>query len=120
LTGRRAEDLAAKELKKRGYRIIDRNIVLQCGEIDILANDGENLVIVEVKSLKNPKEGFTPSVHLNKAKRKRLVRLAAELTRKKKLRGLPVRFDLVSVIFSNGGASLEIFTRVFDVQGRLV
>ncbi len=119
-TGRRAERLAAKHLKKRGYRIIGQNLVCNAGEIDILARDGETLVIVEVKALKDPPRGLTPSVHLNKTKRTRLAKLASEVVKKKNLQGLPVRFDLVSVIFSNGGVNLDVFTRAFDAQGRLV
>ncbi len=48
--GRLGEDLAAKELRRRGYRIRERNFRCSLGEIDIVAEDGEEIVIVEVKA----------------------------------------------------------------------
>ncbi len=48
--GYQAEDRAAMFLQARGYRILERNFTIVGGEIDIIAEDGEELVIVEVKA----------------------------------------------------------------------
>lgn len=47
------ENLAAKYLTMAGYKIIQRNWRCKCGEIDVIALDGEYLVFVEVKTRRN-------------------------------------------------------------------
>src|SRR4051794_7727576 len=49
----RGEDLAAKFLKEKGYKIIDRNFRKGYGEIDIIATKDKTLVFVEVKTTKS-------------------------------------------------------------------
>ena len=49
-TGDRGESLAAKVLKKSGYKIVEQNYRSTLGEIDIIARDGGVLVFVEVKA----------------------------------------------------------------------
>lgn len=48
--GKEGEDIAAKYLKEKGFEIIARNYHYSHGEIDIIANDKNQLVFVEVKS----------------------------------------------------------------------
>ena len=51
--GRRGEELAAGYLEAQGMRIVDRNWRCSEGEIDIVALDGDALVIAEVKTRKS-------------------------------------------------------------------
>ena len=53
--GRRGEELAAGYLEAQGMRIVDRNWRCPEGEIDIVALDGDALVIAEVKTRKIPR-----------------------------------------------------------------
>ncbi|KUL39881.1 hypothetical protein ADL22_15240 [Streptomyces sp. NRRL F-4489] len=48
--GRYGEDLAARCLTDAGMRILDRNWRCRYGEIDIVAADGDALVVCEVKT----------------------------------------------------------------------
>jgi putative endonuclease len=48
--GRRAEELVAERLRSAGWRIVDRNVRLSAGELDLVALDGATLVFVEVKA----------------------------------------------------------------------
>jgi putative endonuclease len=50
-TGNAGEEAAARFLKKAGFRILGRNIARKTGEIDILAQKGDTLHFVEVKTL---------------------------------------------------------------------
>lgn len=48
--GNLGEKLAEEYLKKKGYKVIGRNYFWRGGEIDLIAEDGEALVFIEVKT----------------------------------------------------------------------
>src|SRR5438874_6863022 len=48
--GKAGEDLACRELERRGYAILARRYRRRGGELDIIARDGPTLVFVEVKT----------------------------------------------------------------------
>ena len=63
--GRFGEDLAIEFLQKQGYRIIERNFRIRGGEIDVIAQEGNTLVYVEIKTrttfqFGRPEEAVTP------------------------------------------------------------
>lgn len=53
LLGKRGEDLAVEFLKKKGYKILERNFQKRYAEIDIVAQEKDTLVFVEVKTRTN-------------------------------------------------------------------
>lgn len=70
--GREGEDKASKYLESLGYKIVARNFKRRGGELDIIAKDGEILVIAEVKTL--PSGNIeTLSHELNLRKQKRII-----------------------------------------------
>lgn len=77
--GVNGEEIAAKFLQKKGFRIIERNFSKRYGEIDIVALDCSNkeqiLVFVEVKTRKS-KEFGSPLEAITSWKLKSLVRTA--------------------------------------------
>src|SRR5688500_15201915 len=88
------EELAAQLLLKKGYRILARNLKLKYGEIDIVALDGQTLVVVEVKAKSSSLYGLsaemvTPTKQL---KLRRLAELLAERHNK-----IEYRIDVVTV-----------------------
>jgi putative endonuclease len=48
--GLEGERIAASYLERRRYEIIETNWKARCGEVDIVARDGEEVVLVEVKT----------------------------------------------------------------------
>ena len=74
--GSRGEKLAADYLKKRGYKIVQRNFRCREGEIDIIAQQGECLVFVEVRTKKGSSFG-TPEESVTLCKREKLISLAS-------------------------------------------
>ena len=50
LTGKIGEDAAGKYLKRKGFKIIERNYKNKHGEIDLICKDKDNLVFIEVKT----------------------------------------------------------------------
>jgi putative endonuclease len=74
-TGAIGEKLAADFLKRHGYKIIQRNFRCREGEIDIIAQKGDSLVFVEVRTKKNIAFG-TPEESVTLSKREKLISLA--------------------------------------------
>lgn len=101
--GRRGEDLAVKELRRRGYRILDRRWRCRLGEIDVVARDGDTLVVVEVKARSGSEYG-APVDAVDREKRRKLLRLARTYLRARGLKEaeVTVRFDVVGVTARSG------------------
>ncbi len=83
LTGKRekgneAEQIACDHLTKNGYRIITRNFNCRVGEIDIIAQNGEDLVFVEVRSWHSAAT-VNPIDTISRRKQERVIRAAEGL-----------------------------------------
>jgi putative endonuclease len=98
--GQRGEQLAARYLESLGWRVCARNWRGASGELDLVCEDGDTLVVVEVKT-RNSRRFGTPEEAVDPRKLRRLRRAASEyLAREYASRGLeepPCRFDLVAV-----------------------
>lgn len=94
--GRRGEDLAVRALVGLGYRIRARNVRWSHGEIDLVAQDGEVLVFVEVRSASQSRFG-DPRESLTARKRHRLQVGAKLLLARWRIPDPRCRFDLVTV-----------------------
>ena len=105
-TGRRGEDLTAAYLLEKGYRIVTRNWVCPAGELDIIAQDGDTLIFVEVRTRRGDRFG-TPAESITPAKQARLVELAQTY-----LQGIPApqpgwRIDVVAVQLGQGTPRID-------------
>lgn len=114
--GVRGERVAERALLGRGYAILDRNWRCPEGEIDLVARDGETLVVVEVKTRSSTAFGH-PFEAITPAKVARLRRLAtAWLHAQRGLSPRPrrLRIDAIAVLAPPGvPASLEHLEGVF-------
>ncbi|MGQ0844566.1 MAG: YraN family protein [Sporichthyaceae bacterium] len=93
--GKYGEDEAARFLTGRGLRILDRNWRCAEGEVDLVAADGDALVVCEVKTRRDDRFGG-PLLAVTPEKVARLRRLAATLARERQWRG-PIRIDVVAI-----------------------
>jgi putative endonuclease len=105
--GRAAEDLVAARLVRFGWRIVERNVRLPSGEIDLIALDRGTLVFVEVKG---GRPGATvgperPAHAVGRRKQLKLRRLAREwIAERRGPSGVSgYRFDVVGVSFGPDG-----------------
>jgi putative endonuclease len=110
--GDQGEDLAAAALKKQGYKILERNYVTPLGEIDLIAQKGRTVVVVEVKTRKSLRFG-SPQESVSLTKQNRLRRLADYYLKDKRLTGAPVRFDVVAVTLAGDEPQVEIIPNAF-------
>ena len=92
--GKTGEDRAAAYLRSRRYTIVERNKRYKFGEIDILARDGDTLVIVEVKAGRTGKFGHA-FLRVGPQKQHKLRQLAARLSQD--YPSAHLRIDLINV-----------------------
>lgn len=104
--GRWGEELAAQHLTEQGLVVIDRNWRCDVGEIDIVARDGDALVICEVKTRRSRRFG-SPLEAVTPAKAARLRRLAACWVRAHDVGPHHLRIDLVGIVLSAAGTTRE-------------
>ncbi|NAY92598.1 endonuclease [Muricauda sp. JGD-17] len=90
------EQMAADFLYKKGYRILVKNYRYQHAEVDLIAQQGDVLAIVEVKSRTNSfLEDISSTVN---RKKMRLLTLAADNFVQEKNLDVNVRFDVITII----------------------
>jgi putative endonuclease len=101
--GARGEELAARHLTDQGYRLLARNHRTRLGELDIVAEDGPEVVFVEVKTrLGSPDQ--VPEESVSVAKVRRLARLAEAYLAATERQERMWRIDVVAVILDRSGA----------------
>jgi putative endonuclease len=117
--GDRGERAAAKFLRRRGMKIIERQHRNRLGEIDLVALDGGQVVFVEVKTRTSDVAG-RPDEAVTFAKQKKLTRLAlGYLKRRGWLGKRSSRFDVVAVTWPKGQRAPEIvhYPNAFEPVG---
>lgn len=95
--GERGEDAAAAYLENAGMRLEARNWRCPAGEIDIVARDGDTLVLCEVKTRRTVRTGL-PEEAVGPTKQKRLARLARAYIATLPEEPPAVRFDVVTLL----------------------
>lgn len=104
---RKGEDLASEYLRKRGYKIIERNFRKDYGEIDIIAIFKDILVFVEVKTRASNNFG-TPFESITHWKLNTLLKTAQFYKLKNPKLPDALRIDAISVTIDKVGGSSEI------------
>ena len=94
--GRAGEVKAVELLKKKGYKILEKNYKNFVGEIDVIAKDNDEIVFIEVKTRTNDEFG-RPSEAVNLKKQEKYYKIATEYLRRNNLEGMPCRFDVVEI-----------------------
>jgi putative endonuclease len=94
--GRRGEEAAATYLERVGFTVLDTNWRTRAGEVDIVARDGDTLVLVEVKTRRTLAKG-TPEDAVSVTKQRRIGRLAAAYLQGMEAEPESVRFDVVTI-----------------------
>lgn len=116
--GKLGEEVAFQFLRRKRYRILERNYKTLLGEIDIIAQDKEKLVFIEVKSLSDTSY-IRPQEMLNKRKQEQIIRVALSYLKAKGLRGADCRFDCVAVVFPLGKEpEIELFKNAFQSDNK--
>ena len=103
--GKRGEEMAVQYLTEKGYEILERNWRNTHKEIDIIAKDGECLVVVEVKARQSDEYG-DPDNAVTRQKQWRLISAANAYLFQNKLDS-DTRFDIISIVFKDDEPIIE-------------
>jgi putative endonuclease len=118
--GRRSERAAARFLRSLGYRILAANVADPAGELDLIALDGQTLVIVEVRSTAGDNLDRT-TASVDYRKQKKITDAATRfLARKRLLEGVNVRYDVLILGWPPGAKEPVIrhYQNAFEAIGR--
>lgn len=105
--GKKGEEIAARFLEGKGFKIVETNFRIRGGEIDIVAIDQDTLVYAEVKTRTSFEFG-RPEESVTRQKIKFLVRAAKFYRNNRRHLNLPQleRIDVVAVDLSNFSKAL--------------
>ena len=112
--GKQGEQMAAQYLADKGYIILEQNYRRGHLEIDIIALDKDELVIVEVKT-RAYDTLFAPEEAVNHKKRLSLIRLA-NIYVKTHNRDENIRFDIISIISNDKGTEIRHIENAYNVM----
>lgn len=96
LIGSAGEEIACAYLKKQGYRIIERNYSCSHGELDIVAQKGQVVSFVEVKTRQSDDFGLGSDA-VTLSKQKRIIFVARIYIAQNKLKDFQYTFDVIEV-----------------------
>ena len=112
--GKKGEEIAARALKKRGYRILEKNYKTPMGEIDIIAMHKGVIVFVEVKTRRSGRFG-DPKWAVDRRKQAKISMSALIYLKEMKKMGQKARFDVVAIQSQDGANRIEIIKNAFEL-----
>jgi putative endonuclease len=111
--GRYGEDLAVRHLEEHGITVLERNWRCVLGELDVIARDGQALVVCEVKTRRSSAYG-TPVEAVTARKARRLRRLALQWLDERQVFVPTIRFDVIGVLQPPAGPASIVHVRGID------
>jgi len=112
--GRFGEELAYKKIKRLGYKKIIRNYRCPQGEVDLIANDGDTLVFIEIKTRRDKSVGYAKEA-VNARKRRQLSKVALFYMKSNNCFETKARFDVIAVSLKGGKPLIEVIRNAFDL-----
>ncbi len=114
--GTHGERLAEEHLVGLGYRILDRNWRWRKGELDLVAERGQEIVFVEVKSRRSQTYGL-PEESITRAKREKLIQAAYAYLGSANRQDVHWRIDVVAIDMDRDGEVVRLEHIVSAVEG---
>ncbi|MCA1623381.1 MAG: YraN family protein [Acidobacteria bacterium] len=117
--GQIGEDLAARFLRRNGYRLVLANFKVPIGrnnrgaqvtgEIDLIAFDEDALCFIEVKT-RSSDEFASPLAAVNLRKQRQIIRTARAYRKIFRLNNIKFRYDVVSIVLvKDARPKIELF-----------
>ena len=112
--GKMGEEMAARYLEDQGYIIVERNYRKGHLEIDLIALDGDEIVVVEVKT-RSHDIILDPEDAVGHKKRLALIRLANQYARSHG-RTENIRLDIVAIVSNADDTEIKHIKNAFNVM----
>jgi putative endonuclease len=112
--GKAAEEAAAKFLKAKGYRILERNYKNKFGEIDIIARQAGVICFLEVKARRRLDQGY-PQEAVDAGKQRQISKVAVDYLKKHHLLDRPARFDVLGLLYTKTIPEINLITNAFEL-----
>ena len=109
--GNEGEEIASAYLEKKGYKVLFRNWRYLHLEIDIIATNGNELIIVEVKT-RSSGSLISPVEAVNLKKQRFIINATNAFIEKHNV-NLDVRFDIITIIFKFNNYEIEHIENAF-------
>lgn len=113
--GKQGERVAEQYLKKKGYKLVERNYRCAAGEVDLIVLDRRVIVFVEVKTRTG--HGFgTPLEAVQPRKQRKMMQAAQFFLSEKKLHQRDARFDVVGISWPGRDPMVEHIENAFELS----
>jgi putative endonuclease len=112
--GKEGEKAAEQYLRKKGYRVVERNYRCSVGEVDLIVLDRRVVVFVEVKTRTDNRFG-TPLEAVELRKQRKIIQAAQFFLNQKRLYEREARFDVVGISWPDGEPVIEHIVNAFEL-----
>ena len=113
--GKEGERIAEGYLKKKGYRLVERNYSCAAGELDLIVLDRRVVVFVEVKTRTGQTFG-SPFEAVEFRKQRKMIQAAQYFLAEKKLQQRDARFDVVGISSAGRDPMVEHIENAFELS----
>ena len=113
--GREGEEIAEKFLKKKGYKLIERNYRCKSGEVDLIVLDHKVIVFVEVKTRSDHSFG-SPFEAVEARKQSKMIAAARVFLHERSLHQRDARFDVIGISWPGGKPIIEHVENAFEIS----
>jgi len=110
--GKIGEDYACAELLKKGYRLIVKNYRWQRAEIDLIMQDGSEMIFIEVKTRNSIFFG-APYQAVTRSKQKQIIKAANAFIVESDFNG-DARFDVISIVKNQNETAFQHIPNAFS------
>lgn len=113
--GKEGERIAAQYLKRKGYKLVERNYRCAAGEVDLIVLDRRVIVFVEVKTRSGDRFG-TPLEAVQSKKQQKMIQTAQFFLNEKGLQQREARFDVVGITWPGREPMVEHVENAFELS----
>lgn len=98
--GTTGEQLAGVYLQSKGFQILAQQYRTRFGEIDLICQDGDEVVFVEVKTRRSDQYGY-PEAAVTPEKIGKMMKVISAYRSRYQLEEIPWRIDVIAIVYAS-------------------
>ena len=115
ILGQEGERIAESYLRKKGYRVVERNYRCPVGELDLILLDRRVVVFVEVKTRSDDRFG-APLESVGPRKQQKMIKTALFFLSRHRLHNRDARFDVIGISWKGRERLVEHIQNAFEIS----